>query len=125
LIVPTVGRIVWYYPGQNEAIKYHRDQPLAAVVSYVWSDRMVNLAVYDADGFPQSRTSVPLLQDDDKAPDAAHCAWMPFQKDQAQRYAAREGDKVPGPPPVMADPHGTTAVTGVDPATAAAHGLQP
>lgn len=47
---PTVGRIVHYHDHSNE--------PLAAIITKVWSDTMVNLAVFSEGGTTYSRTSV-------------------------------------------------------------------
>lgn len=47
MIVPTVGRVVWFYryvPGQG-----HKG-PLAAHVAHVHSDTLVNLMVIDEGG---------------------------------------------------------------------------
>lgn len=91
LIPPTVGRVVWFYPSANSAeggFARHADGggPYAALVAHVWSDYMVNLSVFDANGTPHSRTSVTLLHDDEQAAssDNAFCMWMPFQKGQAK-----------------------------------------
>lgn len=90
MIHPTPGRVVWFYPGSMTGIcKASNDDPLAAIVARVWSDRMVNLCVFDANGTPMSQTSVKLLQDDDK-PDFEgqhHAAWMPYQVGQAAKAA--------------------------------------
>ncbi|WP_422097487.1 Thoeris anti-defense Tad2 family protein [Variovorax sp.] len=94
-IAPTIGRVVWFHPDPRSAeagFAPHGDsiksrgaaQPYAAIVAHVWSDSMVNLTVFDANGMPHSRTSVCLIQGDEPRPEAAHCEWMPFQKGQAK-----------------------------------------
>lgn len=91
MIKPTVGRVVWFRPSLNAAAEggftYHNNgQPLAAIVAYVWGDRMVNLAVFDSNGVLHSKTSVPLVQDgDEPSPDGYYCEWMPYQKGQAAK----------------------------------------
>jgi hypothetical protein len=87
MIKLTVGRVVWYYPGEGDAPIEHGDQPLAALIAYVWSDRMVNLAVFDADGRAHNRMSVILVQDDnDKVSGAeGYATWLPYQKGQAAK----------------------------------------
>jgi hypothetical protein len=99
MIRPTVGRVVWYYPsGRDKAAggmrvcepppglsDTPRNQPLAAIVAYVWSDHLVNLMVIDHEGISHSRTSVALNQDDQFDQPVPYCAWMPFQKGQAQK----------------------------------------
>jgi hypothetical protein len=75
MIKPTIGCPVLFTPGQNSSI-LHSNQPLAALVTYVWTDRLVNLVVFDEDGGSHGRTSVRLLQDDDAVPEnGCFCQW--------------------------------------------------
>ena len=91
MIKPTIGRMVWYTIGNWDTVAVQRDQPLSGQIAYVWNDRLVNLFVIDANGIPLTRTSVPLLQDDDPRPEQGFfCEWMPFQKGQAQKTEALE-----------------------------------
>lgn len=93
MIRPTIGRVVWYHPHASEVALAVNDasQPCAAIVAYVWHDRMVNLTVCDHNGQAQSRTSVCLVQDGDvPIPGLSWCEWMPFQKGQAAKYEALE-----------------------------------
>lgn len=76
---PTVGRVVLYHPKPGVI---H-----AALIAYVHSDTMVNLAAFDNNGNPYGQTSVELV-----APDApstpefgSYCQWMPFQVQQAKK----------------------------------------
>lgn len=87
MIVPSVGRVVWFnqmtpgvFPGSEGTC--------AAIVAKVWSDRMVNLCVIDANGNTLSRTSVPLVQEGDPEEKCQHCTWMPFQVGQQKAQAA-------------------------------------
>lgn len=80
MIKPTVGRIVWYHPAKADPGPNPGDQPLAAIVTHVWSDTCINLAVFDANGQTYNRTSVLLVQDDAPRPDAFYAEWMPYQK---------------------------------------------
>lgn len=65
----------------------HSETPLAAMVTHVWGDRMVNLVVFDSDGYQHRRTSVTLVQDDDPKPSGGrYCEWMPWQLGQAKRH---------------------------------------
>lgn len=81
MIEPSNGRIVLFGP-----------EKLAAIVTHVHSERMVNLCVFSPEGIPIPRTSVPLLQDEDEAPIGTHsyCQWMPYQKGQAAKTEALE-----------------------------------
>lgn len=82
MIKPTVGRVVWYWPGFLPM----PTQPLAAIVAYVHSDTLVNLAVFDANGVPSSQTSVHLWQGEGQRPTNFFCEWMPYQIGQAAKY---------------------------------------
>ena len=90
-ITPTVGRVVHYIPGENDdhMAKGGGDQPLAAIVTHVWNDRMVNLVIFDANGVPYPKTSVTLVQPEDiEQPEAGFCQWMPYQVGQAEKSEA-------------------------------------
>lgn len=92
MISPTVGRVVWFTPSitpEPGFTLHDRAKPCAAMVAYVWSDRMVNLVVFDSNGVPFSKTSVTLLQDDDPKPELGYfCSWMPYQVGQAKAAAS-------------------------------------
>lgn len=88
MIKPTIGRVVWFW--ENNPNQPAQSQPHAALVAYVHSDTMVNLAVFDAGGNLFPRGSVPLRQDDDPAPAGMYCEWMPYQKGQAAKNEALE-----------------------------------
>jgi len=78
MIKPTVARMVLYFPSILEKAN---DRPMAATVAYVHSDRLVNLGVLDYEGNQFRAVHVPLLQDDDAAPNTgAWCEWMVYQK---------------------------------------------
>lgn len=81
MIKPTVGRIIWFYPDQNDQIARNGCEPLPAIVTAVLSDTCVNLAVFDANGVPAEggRQSVEIL-DDDTGSDGFYARWMPYQK---------------------------------------------
>lgn len=88
IITPTVGRVVWYYPGEAKDVQ-DKKQPMAALVAYVHTDRMVNLAVFDHCGGHAGTTSVPLVQEGDDFPSGGEsfCCWMPYQQAQAKKHA--------------------------------------
>lgn len=92
MIQPSIGRVVWFYAdGSSES-----EQPLPAIVTGVWGNRCVNLAVFERNGVPMSHppTSVQLLQDDDPPPKktdgtySRHCRWLPYQLAKAKEQAS-------------------------------------
>ena len=92
MIKPTVGRVVWYVACEGDQ---HGSDPLpksdqvcAALIAYVHSDTMVNLAVIDCNGKTHSRRSVALVHEGAK--EGPYCTWMPFQKGQAAKTEALE-----------------------------------
>lgn len=90
MIKPSIGRVVWFQPAKAED-QPKLDQPYAALIAYVWNDRMVNLAYFNENGEHRNATSVMLLQDEDPIPVTGYYAeWMPFQKGQAQKTEALE-----------------------------------
>ena len=79
MITPTIGRVIWFQP-PHAANQPDLSQPQAAFVTYVHSDRCINIGGFSAEGNPIAATSVLLLQDDDKAPLTGNYAqWMPYQ----------------------------------------------
>jgi hypothetical protein len=88
VIKPTIGRVVWFW--DRSADMPRQPQAHAALVTYVHSDTMVNLVVFDAGGNSHPRTSVHLLQEDCEAPVGPYCEWMPYQKGQAAKTEALE-----------------------------------
>lgn len=77
MIKPTIGRVVLYNNG--------KEQRNPALVTYVWSDEMVNLVVFSENGLPYAKTSVTLIQDGECG--INQCEWMPYQKEQALKNA--------------------------------------
>lgn len=83
MIIPSIGRVVWYTPAKTQDGRGDAKQPYAAIVVYVHNDRCVNLAVFDHIGRPHPRLNTQLLQDEDTPKDTdgeGHAAWMPYQK---------------------------------------------
>lgn len=83
MIKPTVGRNVWFTPGKAADKRHDKTQPQAAIVSYVHSDRSVNLTVFEHSGAASMAgyVNVPLLQDDDPPREGGYYAqWVPYQK---------------------------------------------
>lgn len=92
-IIPTVGRIMHYRPGAADLIDHDGVQPLAAIVAYVWSEDMVSLTVFDRNGVPCPKTSVPIVQEGNGytgADVSSYAEWMEFQKGQAAKYEKLE-----------------------------------
>jgi hypothetical protein len=85
VIKPTVGRVVLYKAYPSDSFPGAGDGFQAAIVARVWSDTCVNLAVFDANGNPHSRTSVLLVQPESETPAAGYCCWMPYQVGQAAK----------------------------------------
>lgn len=85
MIKPTVGRIVWYWPRRSNG--FETDQPLAAIVTYVHDDHLINLSAFSPAGFPMARTSVYLAQEGVQHPFQDNFAqWMPYQVGQAKKH---------------------------------------
>ena len=82
MITPTVGRVVWYHPERAHT------QPWAALITYVHSDRLVNLVAFDSEGFGKPKASVQLVQDANEERAANYCEWMPYQTGQAAKTEA-------------------------------------
>lgn len=114
MIKPTVGRVVLLTISAGYATKNHlacsdSSQPLAAQITYVHNDRMVNLTAWDHNGKQFGVTSVRLLQDDEVAPELTgssfYCEWMPYQKGQAAKNEELESElKVDRAENVKVDP---------------------
>lgn len=69
---PTVGRIVHFH--QTAGVT------LAAVIAFVHSDTMVNLAVFDGNGRSFGQPSVQLVAPGQPKPEFGfYCEWMPDQ----------------------------------------------
>lgn len=98
MIVPTNGRVVWFYPGGKSAFDAGV-QPHSAQVAYVHNVRLVNLGALQSNGVAYSATSVQLLQDDDAMPEGPFAMWMPYQQGQAAKTEAAEAKVYKGSEP--------------------------
>lgn len=87
MITPTIGRVVLFTPHLAE--RYQSHQPWPALITYVHGPNMINIGGFTPNGEPFARTSVRLLQDDDKPynDNEAYAAWMPYQVAQAAAQA--------------------------------------
>jgi hypothetical protein len=72
MISPTVGRVVWFWSGHE----WRALQPEAALIVFVHSDIMVNLAIFDLAGRFRNRTRVELYQGEGDRPEDAFCEWI-------------------------------------------------
>ena len=82
MIKPTIGRVVWYRANGSPK----PDQPYAAIVTYVHSETLVNLAIFPPEGSFTSESSVPLYQGEGAPPErGSYCEWMPYQVGQAAK----------------------------------------
>lgn len=91
MIKPTIGRVVWYR-AEGDDIALDSKQPLAALITYVHSDTMVNLVVFDPNGNPRSRTSVWLWDGECEKRAGSYAEWMPYQKGQAAKTESAEAE---------------------------------
>lgn len=80
MIKPTIGRVVWYHPVDADPEITH-----PAIVTHVWSDTCVNLAIFASNGKPYAETSVFLYQGGDNRPTSKFAEWMPYQQGQAAK----------------------------------------
>ena len=92
-ILPTVGRVVWFTPsrltGDYGFTHIDSRKPLAAIVTHIFHDALVNLTVFDSNGVSHSRTRVPLVHAGEPKPEHGYfCEWMPYQIGQAAKAAA-------------------------------------
>lgn len=86
MIKPSVGRVIHFYPGVGfSGARPESGAPLPALISLVWSDALINIGGFDANGAPFSQTSVPLVQDGEPKPAGFYASWMPYQIAQAQK----------------------------------------
>lgn len=92
MIVPTVGRVVWYWPDGQVQMRTGDAQPCAAIIAHVRSNTLINIAYFDENGHAHNRTGVRLIQDERITPDIQDpfCTWMPFQVGQQAKTEALE-----------------------------------
>ncbi len=108
VITPTPGRIVWFHATEHDGIARLNGQPLAAIITGIHNDRLVNLAVFDAYGNAQQRSNVTLAQPDEDRPNHAHASWMPYQIGQAAKTEQLQEQLQGGEGP-FAETDGTSA----------------
>lgn len=86
MIVPTIGRRVWWRCNGNESATknlgvFDETQPCDAGITYVWADSLVNVTVTGPSGIQCAFTSVHLRQPGyDPAPEGTpYVEWIPHQ----------------------------------------------
>lgn len=88
MIEPTIGRIVWFWPGDKLPSRaftvIDRAQPCRADIVFVHAIDRCNLAVTDHAGLAWTVAHVRLEQHEGAAGNGPYCEWMPFQKGQAK-----------------------------------------
>jgi hypothetical protein len=97
VIKPTVGRVVWYTPyeedfkGPGAISRPYSGQKCVAFITSVHGDRMINVYVLDPNGKPFTVWSCSLVQLGDAIPEGGrYCEWMPYQTGQAMKTEALE-----------------------------------
>lgn len=87
MIKPTIGRVVWFQPAK-QADQPLRTQPYPALICYVHSDSLINVAYFNEGGTACSGTSVRLVQEGEDVPANGYFTeWMPYQVGQAKKDA--------------------------------------
>jgi hypothetical protein len=80
VIMPEVGRVLWYRREPTDT------QPFQATICYVWGDRRINVAGFDAGGNPYKAGWIILRQEGDPQPPYPYAEWMPYQIGQAKKH---------------------------------------
>jgi hypothetical protein len=93
-MVPTVGRIVWFYPGEDSEILAGEKKCLGAMVQEVHDIGVatVTVAGVGLDGVPFCVEGIALL--DPSTPDldpdiGGYATWMPYQVAQAAKESGK------------------------------------
>jgi hypothetical protein len=105
-LTPTVGQIVWYYPGSFDDgfVNMPDESPFAAIVAFVAprpetlvkTDEkfpvIVNLAVFEANGWCYGRQNVILIADDEDPPAGVVYAGLVTRKAKSEREKKAAAD---------------------------------
>ncbi len=75
MIKPTIGRVVYFFAD------FDQPEPFPALITYVHSDVLINVAGFDHNGNPFKATSVTLEQPEDETAETTsrRATWMPYQ----------------------------------------------
>jgi len=87
MIIPTVGRNLYYKPESMEKA-YEHDQPFMCFLCHVQPDGTINVLVLNEIGSPGMKEGVTLAQD--REPLEGECYWMPYQVKTAQSQKEKE-----------------------------------
>lgn len=88
MIKPTVGRVVWVQRSHNNP----SGAPQVGLITYVHDDVTVGVVGFDRHGDKFSFVSLPLFHGEGEAPAVDYCERMPYQKGQAAKTEALQGD---------------------------------
>lgn len=90
MIKPSIGRVVLFFSSSKDFTK-DSEQAEPALVSYVHSDVLVNLAIFNSSGGNYGRTSVRLVQPEEAKPTdgSSYATWMDYQIAQAAAAAPK------------------------------------
>jgi len=99
VIIPTVGRVVWYNPVPKDNLEQladehgkRKEEPLVGIVLAVHSVTRVNLLVISAYGQTRFLSRVELWQGDNPRPTGhGYAEWMPYQIGQARKEGVEVG----------------------------------
>lgn len=101
-IIPTIGRIVWFYPGGKAAVDA-KTQPFAAMVAFVHGGgQKINIGYLNEQGHQHNLEQVQLIQEGEPIPAYEFCCWMPYQQAQAAGAAAKAAPAAPAAAPASA-----------------------
>jgi len=82
MIVPTVGRSLYYSPLPGEKL-YDHDQPWMGFLCHLNSDQTINMLVLNESGMAVQKSHLTLAQDREPLPGEAY--WMPYQVKTAEK----------------------------------------
>jgi hypothetical protein len=77
MITPTIGRVIYVVDRKGSCdVNY----PEPALITFVHTDRSINVAGFNAQGHPFRLMAVALVQGDEKTPiTGLRAEWMPYQ----------------------------------------------
>jgi hypothetical protein len=91
-MVPTVGRIVWFYPGEDSHIVAGSSKFVGAMVQAVYDDTTVAVTGVDMDGESFCIEEISLFDPYHPGLDpdiGGYATWMPYQVAQAAKESGK------------------------------------